>query len=309
METLTQEKNVAPSSLRNSDFLQFLHVSRPHILSIAFMGTLTFGWLFSGQYFFGLSFVCAFDWFLVNLLNRVVDLPEDEANQIFGTSFASRYRRFILWSGLGSLFFSFPIVYQWFPEIFFYRIAYHTLGLSYNWAILPGKRRIKELYFWKNTASAIGFMITVFCYPLSQIGGSSAFPVGITWYTVAVSALFFFLFELSYEVIYDLRDISGDAQNQVKTYPVVHGEAGAIRIINGLLATSIGVLALGYFGQVVPWRIFIMFTAPMIQFFYYRYAFTQGKITSKDCILLTWLGAILLVLYHLWILLGLPGVQ
>ena len=33
--------------------------------------------------------------------------------------------------------------------------------LAYNWPILPGRRRIKELYFFKNTASAAGFIITV----------------------------------------------------------------------------------------------------------------------------------------------------
>ena len=33
--------------------------------------------------------VAALDWFLVNLLNRVVDVPEDRANGIVGTDFAS----------------------------------------------------------------------------------------------------------------------------------------------------------------------------------------------------------------------------
>ena len=29
------------------------------------------------------------------------------------------------------------------------RIAYHLLGFAYNWPLLPGRRRIKQLYFWK----------------------------------------------------------------------------------------------------------------------------------------------------------------
>jgi hypothetical protein len=46
------------------------------------------------------------------------------------------------------------------------RVAYHSLGLAYNWPLLPGGRRIKQLYFFKNSASAAGFLIKLneFCH-------------------------------------------------------------------------------------------------------------------------------------------------
>ena len=34
----------------------------------------SFGWIFTGEYPWLLAAVCAVDWFVVNLLNRVVDL-------------------------------------------------------------------------------------------------------------------------------------------------------------------------------------------------------------------------------------------
>ncbi len=286
-------------------------ISRLHIVAIAALGTVTFGWLFTGHYPWLLAGVCALDWFLVNLLNRVVDLKEDQANAIVGTGFVARHRRAIIWFGAALLIASLPAVFLVVPAILPLRLGYHALGFAYNWRLLPGGRRIKQLYFWKNTASACGFMLTVFGYPLVAAGGWSLSPEGlaegITPLTIALSAGFFFLFELSYEVIYDLRDAEGDALAEVRTYPVVHGIPGAIRIIDGLIVSSLLVLLLGYAVGQLPWRIFIMFCAPLLQLVAYKRALKRG-ITARDCVGLTWLGAGLLFAYHLWVAAGLPGV-
>ena len=283
-------------------------ISRIHIVAIAALGTLTFGWLLLGTYPWALAGIAALDWMLVNLLNRVVDLKEDAANQIAGTDFVARHRRAILWIGFGTLGGSLAIVAFIYPAVTPLRLGYHLLGFSYNWKILPGARRIKELYFWKNTASAVGFLITVFGYPLAVAGGTDAVLVpGITSATIACAVAFFFLFELSFEVIYDLRDRPGDAAAGVRTYPVVHGERGAVRIIDGLLATSSVALIAGYATGVVPWRMVVMVLAPLLQLVVYKRALRRG-ITSRDCVNLTWLGTGLLIAYHLWIIAGLPGV-
>jgi 4-hydroxybenzoate polyprenyltransferase len=281
-------------------------VGRLHIVTIAALGTFTFGWLFTGRHPFALAAVSALDWFLVNLLNRVVDLPEDQANGITGTDFVAKHRRAILILGLCTLAASLAIVYPLAPAILPLRVAYHALGLAYNWRILPGKRRIKELYFWKNTASATGFMLTVFGYPILDARDRGGLSPGIGPATIAVAALFFFAFELSYEVIYDLRDAPGDAREGVRTYPVVHGERGAVRIIDGLIAASALALILGYWVGFAPWRLFIMIAAPALQLVLYKRAVRRG-VTSADCIRLTWLGAGLLFVYHLWIAARLPG--
>src|SRR5690606_38686218 len=108
--------------------------------------------------------------FIVNLLNRVVDLTEDRANQITGVAFVDAHRRGIVVAGFGLLAASLAVTALISPALTALRLAYHALGLAYNWPILPGKRRIKELYFWKNTASGLGFIITVFLYPLAAAG-------------------------------------------------------------------------------------------------------------------------------------------
>ncbi|MBD3669137.1 MAG: UbiA family prenyltransferase, partial [Gammaproteobacteria bacterium] len=272
-------------------------VSRLHIVAIATLGTFTFGWLFTGDYPWLLAGICALDWFIVNLLNRVVDLEEDKVNRITGVAFVDRNRRAIVVAGFALLIGSLVAVAFLHPELTLLRLGYHSLGLAYNWPILPGRRRIKELYFFKNTASAAGFIITVFLYPLA-LAGWGADPAqlapGITPATIWVTVAYFVLFELSYEVIYDLRDEEGDRAANVRTYPVVHGAKGAMRIIDGLIFVSAAILALGYASGVVPWRIFVMIVAPFLNLAFYKRAVKRG-ITSADCVTLAWVGAALLL--------------
>jgi len=284
----------------------FASISRLHIVAIACLGTFTFGWLFTGTYPWALAAISAFDWFIVNLLNRVVDLDEDRVNRITGVAFVDAHRRAIVVVGFALLAGSFVGTALLFPELTWLRAAYHSLGFAYNWPILPGGRRIKALYFFKNTASAAGFVITVFLYPLAALAdwGATLAP-GVSPATLWATAAFFVLFELSYEVIYDLRDEPGDRAAGVKTYPVVHGIRGAMRITDALIVGSALALVVGYASGVVPWRVFVMILAPLINLVYYKRAMRRG-ITSADCIRLTWYGAALLVAYHLWVVAGLP---
>jgi 4-hydroxybenzoate polyprenyltransferase len=280
----------------------FASVSRLHIVAIAALGNFTFCWLLTGRHSYFLAAVCGLDWFLVNLLNRVVDLPEDRVNRIRGTDFVTRHRREILYGGFALLGASLVGVHFVLPALTPLRVGYHALGFAYNWPLLPGGRRIKQLYFWKNTASAAGFLITVFAYPLAAFGHPKLSTPGLL---AAIG--FFFLFELSYEVIYDLRDAPGDAAAGARTYPVVHGERGAVRVIDALIVASMALLAAGFASGALPWRVFIMIVAPAMQVVVYKRALRRG-ITAADCVGLTWLGAALLATYHVWIAAGLPGV-
>jgi len=289
----------------------FAVVGRWHITAIGALGVFTFGWLFTGDYPWFLTGVCAFDWFFVNLINRIVDINEDNANAIPGTEFLAKHQRHLVLLGFALLLISLVVVHLFNPAITGLRMTCHLMGVFYNWPLLPGGRRLKKQYFWKNTASAVGFLLTVFGYPLVTLTwekGIHSFPPGITWATVVFSALFFLLFVLSYEVIYDLRDVNGDTLAGIRTYPVVHGERTAIRIVDGLIFSSILVLAAGYVSGFVPWRIYIMAGAPVIQYVVYKRALTRG-ISAKDCTFITWMGVVLFLVFHFWILADLPGAR
>lgn len=289
-----------PTTAAPARLADLAHLGRLHIVAIATLGCVTFGRFLTGRVLVGVALVCALDWFLVNFVNRAVDLAEDRVNGIAGTELMARHRRVFVPAAFLALVGSLVAIGLWAPALTPWRVGYHLLGLAYNYPLLPGRRRIKALYFWKNTASALGFLITLFAYPVS-VAGLTAPPA-----TVAALAAFFFLFEVSYEVIYDLRDLEGDRREGIRTYPAVHGERGAVRIIDALLAASAIALAVGYAAGALRWGHFVMILAPALQAAYYKRALRRG-ITSADCIRLTLVGAALLGLYNAWIAIGLPG--
>jgi 4-hydroxybenzoate polyprenyltransferase len=284
----------------------FASVSRLHIVSIASLASLTFGWIFSGKYLWAAAIFAAFDWFFVNLMNRVADIAEDKQNGIRGTGFVEKHARALTILGVTVLvvtmvagFFLLPRAMQ--PL----RVVFHLIGLAYNYKILPGKRRFKETYFFKNTMSGVLFILSVFAYPIALM---PAFSPGIGWPTVIALAVFFFLFEISYEVLYDLRDAEGDRKFGIPTYPAVHGEKTAVRIVDALIAGAILALVGAYAAGIVPWKGVVMVIAPVIQLAVYKHAHKTRRVEAKDCIRLTWIGAGLLFGYQIWILLRLPGV-
>lgn len=286
-------------------------ITRPHIVAIGGLGTLTFTWVLYGVHEPGLAALSALDWFLINLLNRVVDQAEDTKNAVAGATIVARHRRAIVVFGAALLAASFALHFVYAPLLALPRAAVHALGFAYNWPLVPGRRRIKELYFWKNTASATGFVLTCVVGPIVALGADRglAFAADVGPATVAALVAFFFPFELSYEVLYDLRDVAGDREAGVATFPVVHGVTTAARIVDGLLALSFTTLVVAYAAGLAPWRLAVMGVAPLLQATYAHVARRTREITSSDCVRLTWLGAALLAAYHVWIALDLPGVR
>jgi 4-hydroxybenzoate polyprenyltransferase len=285
----------------------FASLARLHIVAVAMGASLAFGWLFFERRDFLLMGVVGLDWFLVNFLNRAADVEEDLENEIQSAKVAQKHQRLIIRLGVGLLLISLLLTHLWSPALTPWRLAFHTLGFFYNWPLLPGKKRIKSLYFFKNTASATGFLITLFGFHHARMqSGESFVAPGFEGLGVAAFILFFFLFELSYEVVYDMRDREGDAAVGARTFAVVHGQRGALFIVDGLLISSAILLLTSYLMGFVPWRAAIMAVAPIISGIWVHRAVKRG-ITSQDCIGLTWTGALLLVVYQLWIEFDLPG--
>ena len=78
----------ATSFMSTSPLRALVGVTRPHIVAIAALACLTFGHALNGGYPWLAVAFCALDWFLVNLLNRVVDFGEDRTNRVEGTELA-----------------------------------------------------------------------------------------------------------------------------------------------------------------------------------------------------------------------------
>lgn len=297
-----------------------LAIVRYHIVLVAMAASLVFGWLESGTYAWALTLVVGLDWFLVNLLNRVTDVDEDLANGIRGTERVARSKRMVAVLAWALLLGSFAVTHWIWPALTPWRVAVQVIGMAYNYRLVPtprGMRRFKELYFFKNFMSAVLFVLTCFVYPhvaATQPAGTATMSL----LAYASLAVFFVPFELTYEVLYDLRDLEGDRQEGVPTYPVVHGVATSLRIVDGLLVGSALVLVAGVATGVLGLREGLMLAAPGVQWAFVRARSTRladGRrtvtLTSRDCIGLTHLGTGLLLFYLLgtavWRAAGLPA--
>lgn len=276
-----------------------VHLGRPHIVAIAALGTLTFGRLLTGELLVGLALVAGLDWFVVNFVNRAVDLPEDTVNAIPGIRMMEKHRRVIAAGSFGVIALSLVATHLAAPMLTPFRIAYHLLGASYNFRVFG--RRLKHLYGAKNVASAAGFLLTGFAYPIA-LGG-----VTLSAKAVLALAVFFFLFELSYELLYDLRDLEGDRAAGIPSLPATHGAEWTVRAIDALVAVSIGVLFGSWMSGRLAWGHAVLMVGPVLSAVLVRVWRASHGPSGDDCVRLTWTGAGLLAVYQLWLLLGLPG--
>lgn len=299
--------SAVPATGKPGAFADALAIVRYHIVLIAMAATLVFGWLMTGQRSIALALIVGLDWFLINLLNRVTDLEEDLANGIQGTERVAGARRAVAIGSFALLVGSFA-THLVFPEITPLRVVVQIIGMAYNYRLVPtlsGMRRLKELYFFKNFGSACLFVLTCFGYPLAASGWRPA----MSWGAIAALVVFFVLYEITFEILYDLRDLEGDRKEGIPTYPVVHGQPVSLRIIDTLLVLSALTLLAGLATGALGVREGLMLAAPALQRVFYPRRVARG-LTSADCIALTHLGtgelALFLVGTAIWHAAGLP---
>ncbi len=290
---------------------QLASILRLHIIGVAICAALVFSALLTGQLAWEVTGLGAVDWMLINLLNKLTDVKEDRANQILGTDFVADHRRGLLIVWIAVFVGSFAWTWVSFPELTWFRVAVQAIGLGYSVPLVPtwgGLKRFKDLYFLKNFMSAVLFVFTVFVYPVVTAEGPLTHPHG--WSALVLLVAFFVPFELTYEILYDVRDEEGDRLAGVPTYPVVHGAERSRQIVDALLILSGLVLASGFVGGIIGLREGLMVLAPLVQFLFYRPRYRRG-LTAHDCILLTHLGSALLLFYlvgtTLWDAAGLPA--
>jgi len=285
-------------------------ILRVHIIAIAMTAAVAFGWALTGAYPWAVAVIGGLDWLLINLLNRVTDLQEDLANNIRGSDQLVGKDKQVLAIWIGILVGSFVLSVVVAPALTPWRVAVQLVGVAYSYRIVPtprGLKRFKDLYFFKNFMSAMLFVATVFVYPLVVVDWH--FAGAMTSASWVALACFFVPFEITYEILYDMRDLDGDRLAHIPTYPVVHGMETSRKIIELLLALAAVVLVAALLAGLVGVREGLMLIAPGVQLAFCRRRYRRG-LTRADCINVTWLGAGLLAFWligtRLWLAAGLP---
>ena len=287
---------------------ELLSIVRYHITLVAMMAVIVFSFLLTGRYNLWLPILVGADWFLINMTNRVTDIDEDQKNGIAGTAWVARQKKAFLALCVAVFLGTLSLTFFYARQLFFLHILVQLIGVAYNYRLVPtfgGLRRFKELYFFKNFMSACIFVLTCIVYPLALADYKMVLPLG----ALPCFIVFFLAFEITYEILFDLRDVKGDRDEKIPTYPVVHGELASRRIVDALLVVSVVPMVVAFFLRWVGVRELLMIAAPMIQFLFYRPRYNRG-LTPRDCIQITHLGSALLIFYLVgtwaWNKAGLP---
>ena len=275
----------------------FLGLGRFHIVAIAALAAVVFGWEFDGHFGFAAGGLVAFDWFLVNLFNRIADVPEDKANGVSGTGFVEANAGALVRIAFVALAVSLIGARPLGTELLVLRIAFHLGGFAYSFPTVG--RRIKEVFVLKNVFSGLLFLLSVIGYPLAL--RQTTPPLAEL---IALCA-FFLPVAITYQLIYDLRDLAGDAASGIVTIPVRWGEKRTRALAELLLALSAAALLFGYLLGALHWRELVLIAAPLQQALVLR-LWIPGPVGKRDALRITWLGAAQLASYLVWIALGLP---
>lgn len=270
---------------------------RLHIVAIAGLAAVVFGWLFDAHLGWVAGGLVAFDWCILNLFNRIADVPEDEKNGVPGTDFVRQNAGLLMRGTFIALLVSLIGARPLGTPLMILRVAFHAGGFAYSFPTFF--RRIKEMFLVKNVFSGLLFIASVVGYPIALSG--KAPPLA----EIAFLCAFFLPLEITYELIYDLRDVEGDAATGLVTLPVKWGERRTRALIELLLALSAAALLVGFLLGALRWRELVMIAAPLQQAIVLRF-WIPRTVTGRQALGITWLGAAQLASYVAWVLLGLP---
>ncbi|MDD1676553.1 MAG: UbiA family prenyltransferase [Methanomicrobiales archaeon] len=187
-------------------------------------------------------------------MNRKTDEVEDAINHADRYAFTKRYEKFfarsspfayILALGIAAIYGPFAIAVAALPLV---------SGILYSSPILParcGYRRLKEIPFVKNGVIAIAWSITPGVIP-PLFAGVSVQPS--TWIACGLFCVLAFI----NSVLFDMRDIAGDREANVRTIPVCLGAVQTRCLLTMVNIVFGAALLLAGFVFLSFWRVWIL---------------------------------------------------
>jgi len=171
------------------------------------------------------------DYFIITLAvacicqwNRLTDVEEDVINCPADLDDAQSKKKsikiFCYVSGMLSIVLSFLTETTWLMAGLIVFGA--SVGYFYNTPVLPSKPhfRLKNIFIIKNLSSGAGWSAGLLVFPMLR---SNIQPDG-RFFT---AFFYMFVMVMTYEIMWDIRDMRGDAHAGIRTLPVVLGINGA----------------------------------------------------------------------------------
>lgn len=195
------------------------------------------------------------------LFDRAYDAHLDSLNNNI-ESLKGKYRKPLLYFSISIVFVPLLILIYYnqpiLPYLFFIPITF-----LYNLRIFPNKKAIKHFTFIKNLYSA------VLIWPL-PIAVMVKYYIGMNNYLLEIMYWYwsFIVFVFMGEVIWDMRDVDGDKQENIMTIPVVYGlkKTRILLFILLILVSTINIIAHNTFNYIVVsfYILYILIASPKL---------------------------------------------
>ncbi|WP_292520500.1 UbiA family prenyltransferase [Methanoculleus sp.] len=174
--------------------------------------------------------------FAVYNLNRKTDEDEDAINHTERYTFTKKYEFILFRSAICAFVVAFCLsTLQGFGSLLITTIPL-VAGIVYSVPLFParfGFRRLKEVPFMKSLIVAFSWTIPATILPICHAGLPPDPATGIV-------GVFFLLQTFTNTVVYDMRDLEGDAASGVRTIPTILGSRRTLLLLTGM-NISIGV--------------------------------------------------------------------
>lgn len=135
------------------------------------------------------------------------------------------------------------------------------VGFFYNTPLLPSRPhlRLKNIFIIKNLSSGAGWSAGLLIFPMLRAHEQP------DWRFFTAFA-YMFAMVMTYEIMWDMRDIAGDARAGIRTLPVVLGinNAGICAIILQLVCVGLIISGLANAGLTPIWSLFLFPSAMLL---------------------------------------------
>ncbi len=168
--------------------------------------------------------------FAVYNLNRKTDEDEDVINHTERYAFTKKYESILFRSAIGAYIVAFCLsALQGFDSLLV-TAAPLVAGIVYSVPLFParfGFRRLKEIPIMKSLIVAFSWTVPTVFLPICHAGLPADAATGIV-------GIFFFFQVFINTVVFDLRDVEGDAASGVRTIPTILGTKKTLLLLTGM---------------------------------------------------------------------------
>lgn len=216
------------------EIFQFLSVSSLFVGATGFFQTLAGYHLLEVSPSFSICSAVFLMTFSLYSLNKLTDIKEDKINMPERLNFLKGRRNLIIVYSVVAYLLCILLTFLDNPSSAFVVFVPLIANAFYGSKLLPGLPRLKDIPVMKNIVVAISWAVTTTLLPAGHILNEKS--------TIALVLYFMLAKAFVNTVLFDMRDVTGDKENGIRTMPVIFGQKKTTSVLLAINATLLPLL-------------------------------------------------------------------